>query len=106
MLNKEKSIYPLSPTLFPRPEHWHDKVKVIGHFERPKLHAYSPAETLLQFLEQHKKILFISFGSNPNPEVKTGHLLSALYKHKIPTIINTSWEDWSNLKLTQNTFTS
>ena len=93
MVYQEKTIYPLSPTLFPKPAHWHNRIKVIGHFERPKIQHYTPDETLLRFLEQYKKVLFISFGSisHPKPEVKTGHILHVLEKHQIPTIINTSW---------------
>ena len=93
LLYQEKTVYPISPTLFPRPAHWHKQVKVIGHFERNKPQHYSPHNTLSDFLAKHNKILFISFGSisSPHPEEKTNAILHVLEKHHIPTIINTSW---------------
>ena len=93
ILKKEKSFYTISPTLFPKPNDWHGKVNVVGYYERSKTKDWKPDNELLDFIQTHKKIVFISFGSisNPNPEEKTSIILNILKKHKIPAIINTSW---------------
>ena len=67
--------------------------KCVGYYELPKTKDWKPDNELLDFIQTHKKIVFISFGSisNPNPEEKTSIILNILKKHKIPAIINTSW---------------
>lgn len=93
MLETEKTIYTVSPSLFPRPEYWPETAQVVGYFERDKTVDWKPDEPLLRFLEKHDKIIFISFGSmtNPKPLQKTLAIVNVLKKHCIPAIINTSW---------------
>src|SRR5688572_22093107 len=93
LLRKAKSIYTISPALFPQPSYWPSNAKVVGHYERHKASKWWPDEELLHFLKHQKKITFITFGSisNTNPEKVTNAILSVLMKHKIPAIINTSW---------------
>ena len=95
LIKQEKALYLISPTLFPRPDYWPENVNVAGYFERDKTIDWQPDANLTAFLDRfnNDKVLFISFGSmvNNNPEQKTEAVVQALSKHKIPTIINTSW---------------
>ncbi len=93
MLETEKTIYTVSPSLFERPSYWPEAAQVVGYFERDKTVDWTPDERLPTFLETHEKIVFISFGSmtNTDPKRKTEIIVSALRRNKIPSIINTSW---------------
>ncbi len=88
----QKMLYTFSPTLFPRKPYWPEQVSVVGYRERRKTRHWKPDQTLTDFLAQHSKILFITFGSmtNPAPETKTAVLLDILQRHGIPAIINTA----------------
>lgn len=94
MLAQERTLYLISPTLYPRPKHWPDHAKVMGYFERTKTANWAPPSELTNFLAQFatEKITFITFGSmvNAAPEATTRAILSVLKKHHIPAIINTS----------------
>jgi sterol 3beta-glucosyltransferase len=92
MLEKENTLYTISPSLFPRPDNWPEQAKVVGYYERDKTVNWQPNEDLIKFLERHKKIVFITFGSmsNSNPTEKTCIIAAVLKKHNIPAIINTS----------------
>ncbi len=91
-LDTGKTIYTISPTLFPRPDYWPDNVQVLGYHERDKTINWQPSESLQTFLRKHKKILFVTFGSMTNPvsEEKTRAFLEVLTRNKIPAIINTA----------------
>ena len=93
MLEKEETIYTVSPTLFPRPSYWPPQAKVVGYFERDKTSNWEPSEELLAFLDKHERIVFISFGSmtNPEPKRKSQIIVDVLQKLGVPAIINTSW---------------
>ncbi len=93
MLETEKTIYTVTPSLFERPEYWPETAQVVGYFERNKAANWTPDERLLKFLESHKKIVFISFGSmtNTKPREKTEAIVNVLKRNNIPAIINTSW---------------
>ncbi len=93
MLETEKTIYTVSPSLFQRPDYWPKTAQVVGYFERNKTVDWEPGTRLLQFLQSHKKIVFISFGSmtNTDPKRKTEMIVAGLRRNKIPAIINTSW---------------
>lgn len=93
MLSKEKTLYAISPSLFPRPDYWPSSAQVVGYHERDKTINWQPDEDLTKFLEGHEKIVFITFGSmsNSNPKEKTHIIVDVLKKHQIPAIINTSW---------------
>ena len=87
-----KSIYTISPSLFPKPDDWGENLKVLGYHRRKKAADWSPAKDLLDFIENHKRILFITFGSmiNPEPEEKTKVIIDILERNRIPAIINTA----------------
>ena len=93
LLNKTKSIYTISPSLFSQPQYWKKNANVVGYFESNKTKNWKPNTDLEQFIETNKKIVFITFGSisNTNPIEKTEAILNALSEHEIPAIINTSW---------------
>ncbi len=85
-----KAIYTVSPALFSRPDYWRENLKVVGYHERDKTTNWKPGKELIDFLERHNKIVFITFGSmlNPKPEEKTKTILKILEKNRIPAIIN------------------
>lgn len=93
LLETEKTIYTISPSLFERPDYWPETAQVVGYFERNKAADWTPDERLLNFLKTHEKIVFISFGSmtNTDPRRKTEAIVNILAEHEIPAIINTSW---------------
>lgn len=93
MLEKEKTFYAISPSLFPRPDNWPEQASVVGYYERDKTINWQPDERLINFLERNEKIVFITFGSmsNSNPGEKTRIIVGVLKKHNIPAIVNTSW---------------
>jgi UDP:flavonoid glycosyltransferase YjiC (YdhE family) len=92
IIHSRKFIYTISPSLFPRPGYWKSNVKVLGHQELKRKIDWKPEKKLTEFIEKHKKILFITFGSMPNPEPKqkTKIILEILERNKIPAIINTA----------------
>jgi UDP:flavonoid glycosyltransferase YjiC (YdhE family) len=92
ILGEEEMIYTISPSLFPKPSDWSDNVHIVGYHEKEMNSDWKPSKEMEDFISQHDKILFITFGSmtNPNPVQKTKEILSVLTKHKIPAIINTA----------------
>jgi UDP:flavonoid glycosyltransferase YjiC (YdhE family) len=87
-----KAVYAISPTVFSRPDYWKDNITVLGYHERQKNINWQPDNKLSEFLEKHKKILFITFGSmtNPDPDKKTEIIIEILERNNIPAIINTA----------------
>ena len=92
ILNFNKSIYTISPSLFTRPEDWHPNLKVLGFHQSSNTNEWQADKDLNDFIEKHDKILFITFGSMTNsaPEEKTTMILDILESNKIPAIINTA----------------
>ncbi|WP_236978864.1 glycosyltransferase [Membranihabitans maritimus] len=88
----QKMVFTISTSLFSRPRYWKSNVQILGFHERNKSSNWSPSTELISFLSQHKKILFITFGSitNPDPEGKTRIFMNILKQHNIPAIINTA----------------
>ena len=85
-------FYTVSPHVFPRPEYWNDNAIVAGFIERNKTLNWKPNDELNAFIERHKKLLFVTFGSmtNLNPREKTGIIVDVLQELKIPAILNIS----------------
>jgi len=92
IIHGRKFIYTISPSLFPRPGYWENNIKVLGHQEFKRKTDWKPEKKLTEFIEKHEKILFITFGSMPNPEpkLKTKIILEILERNKIPAIINSA----------------
>jgi len=91
-LLSNKAIYTISPSLFSRPDHWGDNIKILGYQARKKTVNWQPDRELSNFLRNHDQILFITFGSmkNPAPGKKTKIIIEVLERNKIPAIINTA----------------
>ncbi|WP_346863179.1 glycosyltransferase [uncultured Draconibacterium sp.] len=87
-----KMIYTISPSIFKQPDYWPEHVKVVGYHERNKAGNWKPDDKLLQFIKDHYKLLFFTFGSmtNPEPLEKTKIILEILERNRIPAIINTA----------------
>ncbi len=92
VLNGEKMIYTISPSLFSKPAYWNENVHVVGYHEREAQSAWQASPALESFVKTHTKIVFITFGSmtNPEPEEVTSAIVKVLSKHKIPAILNTA----------------
>lgn len=93
MLKSEKTFYTVSPSLFPRPGYWPKTAHVTGYYERDKTRNWQPDAKLVTFINNNKKIVFITFGSmsNPEPKEKTRMILDVLQRNQISAVINTSW---------------
>lgn len=91
-LETAKTLYTISPTLFPRPEYWSPQLQVVGYHERDQSSKWSPDDELREFCDKHKKLLLLTFGSmtNPYPEEKTQLFIDVLSELEIPAIINTA----------------
>ena len=87
-----KTIYTISPSVFPRPGYWPPNVNVLGYREREVNSEWQPDYALVEFIERHKKILMVTFGSMSNPEpMARAKLFTEIFdKHGIPAVINLS----------------
>ncbi len=92
-LNQLQTIYTISPSLFPRPEIWPKSAKITGYYFRNQTKSYEPPKDLRDWLQQYPKAILLTFGSmsNTDPLSNSKIIIDLLQKHKIPTIINTSW---------------
>ena len=92
ILKFNKSIYTISPSLFPRPKEWPDSLQVLGYRASEIQSDWKAPDALDEFCKKHPKLLFISFGSmgNSNPLSKTNLILNTLSKQGIPAVINTA----------------
>jgi sterol 3beta-glucosyltransferase len=111
MLEKEKTFYTISPSLFPKPDNWPLHANIVGYYERNTSMDWQPDEILSQFINKNEKIIFITFGSmtNPSPKEKTQIIVDVLKRNNISAIINASWgglekidEHPSNIYFTSN----
>lgn len=89
--DKMHSIYCVSPTLFPKPKNWDADKYILGFMQRKVSINWRVPKGLESFLNRHKKVLFLTFGSmtNADPQKRTKLFLKLLTKHKIPCVINT-----------------
>ena len=94
-----KMWHTISPSVFERPSDWPAHVQIIGHHEREQRASFSPSSELMHFLDQHPKILFVTFGSmlNPDPVATTQLILYVVDQLQIPTLINTASRGLTNL---------
>ncbi|MEN2282985.1 glycosyltransferase [Algoriphagus sp. SE2] len=92
-LNKLRTLYTISPSLFPKPSNWPDSSKITGFYFRNQSKTYTIDLGLDKWLEKHPKAILLTFGSmtNPKPRKYSELILNLLVKHKIPTIVNLSW---------------
>jgi sterol 3beta-glucosyltransferase len=89
-IRENRSFYSISTSLYNAAPEWPKHIAVLGFPERKQDKSWAADPALEQFIEEHKKILFISFGSmtNPNPENISRMFISVLEKLEIPAIIN------------------
>lgn len=94
VLHATKAIYTISPAIYPRPDYWDARIQVVGFHTRDRDQRWQPTPELQQFLAQHDRLLFLTFGSmgNPAPAEKTQLLVDILERHHIPAVINTASE--------------
>jgi UDP:flavonoid glycosyltransferase YjiC (YdhE family) len=86
------AFYTVSPSMFKRPEYWGNHIIVAGFWERNKTANWTPSPELSDFLDRHKKIVLITFGSMTNlqPKEKTDTFIEVLEECNIPAILNIS----------------
>jgi UDP:flavonoid glycosyltransferase YjiC (YdhE family) len=84
-------FYTVSPQIFPRPEYWGANAIVVGFWERDKTVGWQPPPEIARFIENHGKILFVTFGSmtNRDPAGNTAIIADTLQELGIPAIMNT-----------------
>ena len=105
-LFRERMLYAVSPHLFPKPPDLPEHTHFIGYHERDKLMHWEPSAALKEFIQKHKKIFFITFGSmrNPKPEANSRLLLGILELLKIPTIVNVYGGGLQKVEVDENLF--
>ncbi|EAZ82696.1 glycosyltransferase [Algoriphagus machipongonensis] len=96
-----KTIYTISPTLFPKPENWPSTAHIPGYYFRNQVKDFQVDENLESWIAQYPKVVLLTFGSmtNPKPKEHTELFLKELVKHKIPTIVNLSWGGLQRIEL-------
>ena len=89
-LFKSDMLYAVSPNLFEKPKDLPIYAHFVGYHERNRQMNWKPDPDLLEFMERHEKVLFITFGSmmNPEPRKNSDLLLGILDLLKIPTVVN------------------
>jgi sterol 3beta-glucosyltransferase len=88
-----RTLYTISPTLFPRPENWPNTATITGYFFRNQTKEYQIDPKLEDWLKLHPKAALLTFGSmsNPKPKQHSETIIKLLIQHRIPTIVNLSW---------------
>ncbi|KAG0489943.1 hypothetical protein HPP92_006806 [Vanilla planifolia] len=85
--------YIWSPHLVPKPKDWGPKVDVVGFCYLDLASNYEPPESLVKWLEDGEKPIYIGFGSLPvqEPEKMTRIIIEALEITGQRGIINKGW---------------
>ncbi|XVE62205.1 hypothetical protein DITRI_Ditri06bG0100200 [Diplodiscus trichospermus] len=91
--------YIWSPHLVPKPKDWGPKIDVVGFCFLDLASSYEPPESLVKWLEDGEKPIYIGFGSLPvqEPERMTQIIVQALEKTGQRGIINKGWGGLGNL---------
>lgn len=91
-LFERKLFFSISPQLFKRPAEWPKHVQVLGYHERNKIMNWTPNSEIINFLNAHPKVLFLTFGSmvNSSPEGISEMFYHVILKLGLPCIINTA----------------
>ncbi|CAH9077353.1 unnamed protein product [Cuscuta europaea] len=92
--------YIWSPHLVSKPKDWGPKIDVVGFCFLDLASTYAPPESLLKWLEDGQKPIYIGFGSLPveEPEKMTEIIVRALEITGQRGIINKGWGGLGNLK--------
>ncbi|KAK9043652.1 hypothetical protein V6N11_071987 [Hibiscus sabdariffa] len=91
--------YIWSPHLVPKPKDWGPKIDVVGFCFLDLASSYEPPESLVKWLKDGDKPIYIGFGSLPvqEPERMTQIIVQALEKTRQRGIINKGWGGLGNL---------
>ncbi|XVF06944.1 hypothetical protein REPUB_Repub06bG0094800 [Reevesia pubescens] len=91
--------YIWSPHLVPKPKDWGPKIDVVGFCFLDLASSYEPPDSLVKWLGDGKKPIYIGFGSLPVQEPKrmTQIIVQALEKTGQRGIINKGWGGLGNL---------
>lgn len=91
--------YIWSPHLVPKPKDWGSHIDVVGFCFLDLASAYVPPDSLLQWLQNGKKPIYIGFGSLPvqDPDGMTETIVKALEITQQRGIINKGWGGLGNL---------
>ncbi|XP_044482342.1 sterol 3-beta-glucosyltransferase UGT80A2-like isoform X2 [Mangifera indica] len=91
--------YIWSPHLVPKPKDWGPKIDVVGFCFLDLASTYQPPDSLVKWLEDGKKPIYIGFGSLPvqEPEKMTETIVKALEVTGQRGIINKGWGGLGNL---------
>ncbi|KAK4721744.1 hypothetical protein R3W88_011977 [Solanum pinnatisectum] len=92
--------YIWSPHLVPKPKDWGPKIDVVGFCFLDLASNYEPPESLVKWLEDGEKPIYIGFGSLPvqEPEKMTEIIVQALEITGQRGIINKGWGGLGSLK--------
>ncbi|XP_060185327.1 sterol 3-beta-glucosyltransferase UGT80A2-like isoform X3 [Lycium barbarum] len=92
--------YIWSPHLVPKPKDWGPKIDVVGFCFLDLASSYEPPESLVKWLEDGEKPIYIGFGSLPvqEPEKMTEIIVQALEITGQRGIINKGWGGLGSLK--------
>jgi len=99
-------LYPFSPSAYPRPFDWGDNVKVTGYWKMPVKSDWNPPESLLDFLNNGSKPVFIGFGSmaEDNPEETQSIIFKALDLTGKRGVVVKGWSDYSSAGTPKNVY--
>jgi sterol 3beta-glucosyltransferase len=88
-LRAERFVYLVSPNLYNGPTNPPAWVKVLGFHEKASQNDWAPDEKLWAFLNSHRKVLMLTFGSmiNTRPEYTTRVFLEIFSRLQIPAIV-------------------
>ena len=87
-----KIAYNVSSNIVKGEEQLPDNAMFAGFWDIKKKMNYTPESELVEFIDRHKKILFVTFGSmrNSKPKENTETILKILEQSNIPALINIS----------------
>jgi sterol 3beta-glucosyltransferase len=103
--SKSLELYGYSPTIYPIPDDWSDRVHVTGFwFPEPNRELWQPPPELLKFLEADSPPIYIGFGSMTlrHPKAFLELLLAAVKHSGQRAIINSGWAGLASATLSPN----
>ncbi len=86
-------IYAVSPHVLPRPADWAENIRMSGFWFDEEPGNPEPAETLVRFIEDGSRPVYIGFGSmnSGNMNRLMTVVLRALHATKLRAVIHTGW---------------
>lgn len=89
-LKKQELIYTISPALFEKPSYWATNAHILGYHQKEENQNWNPDHRIIEFIEKHRKVVFLTFGSmvHKSPEKTSKLICNVLNELKIPAVIN------------------